>query len=96
MSEDNIFKPTPSRRVVTASGLPLSHYFPTRFECKQFLEDADEFWETHILPEKLARDGNQPVESKPEEQESEPKGQPSLGNQQKLRRRIRNRAEKHT
>lgn len=84
MSED-IFRPSPSRRVVIGSGLPLSHYFRTSRELKQFIEDGDRF-----LDECFAtRDGNQEQESKPEE--------PSRDNRQKYTRRIRRRrAEKHT
>jgi hypothetical protein len=58
VSEGNIFRPSLTRRAVTASGLPLGHCFQTSREMKDFLEDSDQFIE-ECLQEKSARDGNQ-------------------------------------
>ena len=56
-NEDNIFRPSATRRAVTASGLPLSHYFSTSREMKQWLEESDRFIDECLL-EKATRDGN--------------------------------------
>lgn len=86
MSEENIFRPSTTRRAVTSSGLPLSHYFTPR-EMKQFLEDSDTFWDLYIAPERVTHNENSaPMEDGPEE--------PSKDNRQKYTRRIRRRTKK--
>lgn len=87
MSEENIFKPSATRRAVTASGLPLSHYFSTSREMKRFIEDSDQFIDECLL-EKAARDGGQALpDDKLEEQSSEPQRLPSRSNHRSHRRR---------